>query len=142
MTNEETAVEHYLHGNLLGAIQAALPGLGKSARTLNVDDLALVDEFHVGGREATERLVERLGFTAQDHVLDGGCGLGGPARRCAESCRCHVSGIDLSTEYIEVGQSLCAWLKLEELVTLVQGSALAMPCPNEGFDGGYMTMWA
>lgn len=42
-----------------------------------------VDEFHIGGREASEELLGQLGFSPENHVLEVGCGLGGAARVCA-----------------------------------------------------------
>ena len=48
-----------------------------------------------GGPEATATLAERIQLTAQDHVLDAGCGVGGPALRLAQHYRCRVTGLEL-----------------------------------------------
>jgi ubiquinone/menaquinone biosynthesis C-methylase UbiE len=138
MSNDEAVSEHYLHGSLLNAIQAAITKLGKSIDEVTLEDLAPVDEFHIGGRLATEHFLSQLNFSQQKHVLDVGCGLGGASRFVANKYNNLVTGIDLTSEYIDTGNVLCTWLKLNNLVSLHQGSALAMPFQDESFDGAFM----
>ncbi|OZG70165.1 SAM-dependent methyltransferase [Hahella sp. CCB-MM4] len=138
MSIENAVTEHYHHGSLLNAIETALVSAGKQISALSVTDLAPVDEFHIGGRAATENLLQQLGFTEQDHVLDVGCGLGGGARYTAHHLGCRVTGIDLTTEYVETGGQLSEWVGLQHLVALISGSALEMPFSDGCFDGGYM----
>ncbi len=138
MSYEKSVTDHYAHGDLLGAIKARLPDLGKTLDDITTDDLAPVDEFHIGGRLATDHLVDQLGFAEQYQVLDVGCGLGGAARYVANKYRTEVTGIDLTAEYIETGNVLSSWLKLDQQVRLKQGSALSMPFDDNTFDGGYM----
>jgi ubiquinone/menaquinone biosynthesis C-methylase UbiE len=129
---------HYTHGALIEAIRAGIASLGKAEETVTVDDLAPVDEFHIGGRRASEEFLDQLSFSAQMHVLDVGCGLGGAARFVASRYGSRVTGIDLTTEYVETGNALCKWVGLDQRIFLRQGSALAMPFTDRGFDGAYM----
>jgi SAM-dependent methyltransferase len=129
---------HYTHGGLIKAIDSGLTSLGKTADTITVDDLAPVDEFHIGGRRASEEFLGQLGLSAQSHVLDVGCGLGGAARFVASRYGSRVTGIDLTNEYVETGNTLCKWVGLDKRISLQQGSALAMPFPASQFDGAYM----
>ncbi len=138
MSNDRAVSEHYLHGDLLKAIQTAIPRLGKTLDSITIEDLAPVDEFHIGGRQATEHFVGQLNISEQDHILDVGCGLGGASRYVANRYNNHVTGIDLTEEYIETGNTLCAWVKLDQHISLHQGSALSMPFQDETFDGAYM----
>jgi len=138
MLNENAVSKHYTHGDLLGAIEASVQKLGKSVDSITVDDLAPVDEFHIGSRMATEELLKQLHFTKEHHILDVGCGLGGASRYIANKYQNRVTGIDLTQEYIDTGNALCSWLGLEKLVTLQQGSALSMPYQDESFDGSVM----
>lgn len=135
---DQSVSDHYLHGDLLKAIEAALPGLGKTRESITIEDLSAVDEFHIGGRQATDHLLDQLKFTVQDHLLDVGCGLGGAARYVAGKYNNRVTGIDLAQEYIETGKELCSWVNLDSQITLEQGSALSMPYDDETFNGGYM----
>jgi len=138
MSYDKSVSDHYLHGDLLNAIEAALPALGKTIETVTVEDLAPVDEFHIGGRLATDNLVGQLNLAETSHVLDVGCGLGGATRYLASKYKTRVTGIDLTAEYIETGKALCTWLNLDKYITLQQGSALSMPFQDNTFDGGYM----
>lgn len=138
MSYDKSVSDLYLHGSLLKTIEAALPNIGKSIDTVTVKDLAPIDEFHIGGPLATESLIEQLNFPKHSCLLDVGCGLGGAARYVASKYQHRVTGIDLTPEYIEAGNTLCEWLELNNDVNLNQGNALAMPYKNALFDGGYM----
>lgn len=138
MVNERAVSQHYTQGDLLNVIQASLGKLGKTVDNVTIDDLAPVDEFHTGGRVATKDLLSHLNFSERDHILDVGCGLGGAARYVADRFGNRVTGIDLTQEYVDIGNALCSWVGLDSHITLRQGSALAMPFGERVFDGAYM----
>jgi len=138
MSQDQLISDHYKHGNLIQAIISALSRAGKSPDSINIEDLAAVDEFHIGGRQATDHLVDQMNLDENHLVVDIGCGLGGPARYVASSFGNKVTGIDLTSEYIETGRVLNQWVKLDQQVRLEQGSALSMPFDNGSFDAGYM----
>ena len=79
---------HYTHGDLVAAIRGGIEFLGRPIISLTVDDLAPVDEFHIGGRQASEDFLGQLDLSPEKHVLDVGCGLGGAARFVASRYRC------------------------------------------------------
>ena len=112
--------------------------LGKTRASVTVEDLAPVDEFHIGGRQASEDFLAQLGLTPDQRVLDVGCGLGGSARFAATRYGCRITGIDLTEEYVTTGQVMCDWVGLGGLVSLHRGSALAMSFEADTFDGAYM----
>ncbi|MBD95091.1 MAG: SAM-dependent methyltransferase [Acidobacteria bacterium] len=136
--SDDDVSAHYTSGELLAAIRDGVARLGKTPATVTVDDLAPVDEFHVGGRQASEHILGQLGLTQGQHVLDVGCGLGGSARFAAIRYGCHVTGLDLTEEFVTTGQVLCDWVGLADRVALRQGSAVAMPFEAEAFDAAYM----
>ena len=76
MSIEETVSGHYAHGQLAEAILAALREVVANPDRITPDDLAPVDEFHIGGREATARFISQLGFVAGMRILDTGSGSG------------------------------------------------------------------
>src|SRR6266851_3118301 len=100
--------------------------------------LAAVDEFHVGGLEATQELAKHMELRPGLRLLDVGSGLGGPARYFAAEHGCKVTGIDLTEEFVRVAESLTKRTKLDGLAEFRQGSALAMPFERGTFDGAYM----
>ena len=138
MPTQQDISTHYTHGNLVAAIRGGIESLGKTIDSVTVDDLAPVDEFHIGGRQASEHFLDQLNLTPEKHVLDVGCGLGGPARFVASRYGCRVDGIDLTPEYIETGRVVCGWLGLNDRISLHHGSALSMPFADGAFDGAYM----
>lgn len=68
--NKSAVATHDGHGNLLEAIEFCMEKLGLSPNTVAVDDLAPVDEFHIGGRVATESFLDQMGIGPEDHVPD------------------------------------------------------------------------
>ena len=138
MDDQHRVSEHYTHGSLIDAIKSAIGVLGKSIDTLTVDDLAPVDEFHIGGRQASEDFLGQLSLSSDHHVIDVGCGLGGPARFAASRFGCQLSGIDLTDEFVEAGRVLSRWVGLDDRIALHQGSALKMPFDDAAFNAGYM----
>ena len=133
-----TVSDHYASSNLIDGIRDGVIALGKTPCTVTVADLAPVDEFHIGGRKATEELVAQLHLSSSDHVLDIGCGLGGAARFVAELCGCLVTGVDLTRDYVEVGQVLCQWVGLADRVSLHQADALSIPFAAKTYSAAYM----
>ena len=138
MEIEQAVTRHYAHGALEEAILNALEAAGKDVNRLTPKDLAPVDEFHVGGRQATMAFAEQFGPTPGMRLLDIGCGLGGAARYFASEHGCQVTGIDLSGEYVAVDNTLAALVGLGERVSCQQGSALDLPFAPGSFDGAYM----
>jgi cyclopropane fatty-acyl-phospholipid synthase-like methyltransferase len=138
MPNEKSVAQHYTHGALLKSIQVGVEQLGKTIDSVTFHDFAPVDEFHIGGRQATEHLMAQLGLTADAHVLDVGCGLGGPARFVADKYGCRVTGIDVTDEYVKTGQAINEWVGLNGQIALQEGSALALPFAAESFQSAYM----
>ena len=72
-TTEQDVARHKTHGALEDAILGGLAALGPAADSDAVEQLAAVDEFHIGGREATADIADRLGLQPGLRVLDVGC---------------------------------------------------------------------
>jgi ubiquinone/menaquinone biosynthesis C-methylase UbiE len=130
--------DHYARRDLIAAIRDGITASGKTTATVSVDDLAAVDEFHIGGRGATEDLFRQLAPSASDHLLDIGSGLGGPARFAADRYGCRVTGIDLTRDYVEAGNAICRWIGLDDRVCLHEGDVLSLPFPDGTFSAAYM----
>ncbi len=126
--------EHYAHGDLGAAILAALRDAGIDPDALSPADLAPLDQFHAGGLEATVQLAELARVDAGWHLLDVGCGIGGPARHLAATFGCRVTGLDLTEEFCRVAAMLAARTDLSGLVDFRHGDALAMPFADQCFE--------
>jgi len=135
---EEKVAGHYTRGKLKDAILAAARAAGKDAGQLTAADLAPVDEFHVGGLDATQMLARGMGLRPGMDLLDVGCGIGGPARYFAGEHECRVTGIDLTEEFVKGAESLTKLVKLEGRASFRKMSALQMPFETGSFDGAYM----
>jgi len=136
MNIEQQVADYYTRGNLEDKIVAMLRSAGKNLDQLRTDDFAAIDEFHLGGREATEALAEFMQLRPGMHLLDIGCGIGGPARYFAEG-GCQVTGVDLTEEFILAAVSLTRMVKLDQKATFRQASALELPFASGTFDGAY-----
>lgn len=138
MSVDRTIVSHYTHGSLEQSILAALKAAGKDVEHLTHADLAAIDEFHVGGRQATTELFAQIDLPRGARVLDIGSGIGGPARHGASERGWHVQGIDLTEEYVRVAGALSRRVGLADRSSFRQGSATALPFDDATFDGAYM----
>ena len=136
--DNDAVADHYGSGQLIEAIRSGITALGKSTSSVTIDDLAPVDEFHIGGRPATKALLDQINLMPDDLVLDIGCGLGGTSRYIATTHDCVVRGIDLTPEYVSAGNEICKWLGLRDLIRLQQGDALSTGFDNEEFDAACM----
>ena len=135
--NEKVA-QYYTHCSLSDVVHAGLETMKQASDAASIDLLAGVDEFHMGGRPATKALAEELRISPNDRVLDVGCGMGGTARYIASTYGCQVSGIDLTPEYVEVGNRLNKGLALDGQIDLSVANATDMPFEEAGFDRASM----
>ncbi|MFN3210061.1 MAG: class I SAM-dependent methyltransferase [Roseovarius sp.] len=136
MTQEtETAVAaHYTTGALFDRIKAAMRDAGIDPATARPADLTAGDQFHTGGLGATEHLLAQLDITSKTRVLDVGCGIGGTSRYIADTTGAHVTGIDLTPEFIETAHALGEMVGLTSRTEYQIGSALDLPVADDSFD--------
>jgi ubiquinone/menaquinone biosynthesis C-methylase UbiE len=130
----QVVADHYGRRALGDVILRALKETGKDIEHLTPDDLAPVDEFHSGGRNATVRLAQLAEIDGSQRVLDVGCGIGGPSRYLASKFGCQVNGLDLTAEFVALAGMLAQRTRLADKVTYRQGNALDLPFPDASFD--------
>lgn len=138
MRTEEKVAAHYtregLTETILRAVQAAVPLEHK----LTAVDLAPLDEFHVGGIEATRDLAAQMDLIPGLQLLDVGCGIGGPARYFAAEHGCIVSGVDLTDEFVAVARALTKLMDLDRAASFQVANATSLPFEPATFDRAYM----
>jgi SAM-dependent methyltransferase len=137
MTNGKAIADHWSSGDPYGLIVSALNKMSKPLDSLTVEDLAPVDHFHARGIAATVELADRLPIMAGQHILDIGCGLGGPARYIARRFQCTVSGLDITEPFVAAANKLTALLHMERQVTIEHGDGQHLPYTDSYFDGAY-----
>ena len=82
----------------------------------------------------TDVMVDRLRVDPRSHVLDVGCGVGGPALRIARNTGAAVTGVNISAEQVAAATRLAGEAGLAELVDFRHGDAMDLPFPDDSFD--------
>lgn len=134
---ERSIADHWAQGDVYGRIVGALRDAGKALDRLTIEDLAPVDHFHARGWQATIELADRLPVKAGDHILDIGCGVGGPARYLARRFHCTVTGVDITRPFVEAGNKLTALLGMQDVVRIELADGQSLPYDDEVFEGAY-----
>lgn len=130
----EPVVAHYTRNNLMERIRSALKRAGYDPDNPTVEMLSELDHLHGGGFTTTEVQVELAEIPRGCHILDAGCGIGGPSRFLASSHGCTVEAIDLTPEYIDVAGKLNALTGLGDKISLTVGSVTKLPYESRRFD--------
>ena len=137
MTKGSLVEEHYARQRIAARVLAALRAVRGPDVPITPDTLAPIDHFHRRGVVETEELAAALQPRASDHLLDIGCGIGGPARWIAAKYGCRVIGVDLTQEFCEAARELNRLTGLADRVEILHGSALSLPAEDESFDRVY-----
>ena len=124
---------HYLKENLYEDIISRLKEQEIELSNVRRSDIAGADEFHVRGAVVSKELADTIDMNGK-HILDVGCGLGGPCRMLADEYNCQATGIDLSNEYIRTAKELSKLVNLDDKTSFVQGDATHLPFEDESFD--------
>jgi SAM-dependent methyltransferase len=136
--NTAAAVErHYGSARIAERVLAIWREANGPDARLTPESLAPFDHFHGRGIVATEERAAQLALRPGERVLDIGSGIGGPARWFAAKFAVRVTAIDLTPEFCAAAETLNAATGLADRVTIIHGSALALPVPDGAFDAAY-----
>ena len=124
----------YATANLGERIVAALKDAGIPPEKWTPEILGPADQIHGGGLQQTQVHAALVSITSDMHLLDIGCGIGGPARYFATEFGCRVTGIDLTDEYIDAANLLTQKIGLSDRVAFDCGDATALPYDDASFD--------
>jgi cyclopropane fatty-acyl-phospholipid synthase-like methyltransferase len=137
MAIETDVAQHYGNAGIAERILAALREANGPDAPITVEALSVLDHFHGRGIVATQELIELLKPEPGEHILDIGSGIGGPARWFAAHCGVRVTGVDLTPEFCAAAEVLNRATGLADRITIKNGSALALPVPDNNFDRAY-----
>ncbi|HVW72926.1 MAG TPA: methyltransferase domain-containing protein [Rhizomicrobium sp.] len=126
--------DHYGTAGLTERLKTALAVFGPEDRLLMPEQLDALDQFHTRGLAATAELAKLAGLGTGATVLDVGAGVGGPARFVAARHGCQVTGVDLSTPFVQAARYLTARTGQQDQVSFEVASALALPFADRSFD--------
>jgi ubiquinone/menaquinone biosynthesis C-methylase UbiE len=129
--------DHYASTGITARVLTALRAVNGPDVPITPGTLAPIDHFHAKGAVATGELVALLQPKASDHLLDIGCGIGGPARWIADKYGCRVTGVDLTAEFCEAARELNSLCGLADRVQILHGSAPPLPLPDNSVDRAY-----
>lgn len=90
-------------------------------------------QYHPGGQTDTADLAKLAEITANDHVLDVDCFIGGAAIQLAETWKCRVMGVDMAPNCIAAANRIAELAGLAHLVTFRVADAGNLPFEDETF---------
>ncbi|MFD0204370.1 MULTISPECIES: SAM-dependent methyltransferase [Saccharothrix] len=93
--------------------------------------------LHEAMDNLTDVMIQRLGVTAGQRVLDVGCGLGAPARRLARACGVEVVGISTSPVMVREATVRARAAGLDGQVRFEVADAEALPFEDASFDAAW-----
>jgi cyclopropane fatty-acyl-phospholipid synthase-like methyltransferase len=137
MSTANSVARHYGSVGIAERILAEFRAANGPEARPTPDSLAPFDHFHGRGVLATQEIAAQLALQPGERVLDIGSGIGGPARWFAAKFAVRVTGVDLTPEFCAAAEALNAATGLADRVTIIHGSALALPVPDGGFDAAY-----
>ncbi|MCE8021369.1 class I SAM-dependent methyltransferase [Halomonas sp. MCCC 1A11036] len=119
---------------LLARLRETFLAAGHDPEHLSLDDVAGIDQLHLGGRSASRALAVRGGLEKGGRVLDVGCGTGGTSRLLAAEFGCDVAGVDITASFIEVARWLSAATGLAGHTRFLCADAASVPLPANSFE--------
>ncbi|WP_404419657.1 class I SAM-dependent methyltransferase [Marinospirillum sp.] len=126
--------EHYADTHLAERLREALVAEGLNPEQLTLDDLAAIDQLHVGGRKASRELADEAGFQPGQKVLDLGCGTGGSSRLLEAEYGVQVVGVDITPPFIQVARWLSQATGLDARSEFICCDAQQLPLEDQQFD--------
>ncbi|CAE7416321.1 NMT1, partial [Symbiodinium necroappetens] len=142
MTTDRGGMTEAMYNWRVAAVHNALKEMGKATGALHVTDLTALghlDQYHYGGIQANDHVIELLGIDNTVHCLDVGSGIGGPARYIASKTGCRLTGVELQPDICRAGQELTERVPgLADRVNFMVGDIITLSktkeIPDETFD--------
>ena len=121
-------------GSLLARLRNAFVDAGCDPDHLSVDEVAGIDQLHLGGRRASRSLAAMGELQGGERVLDVGCGTGGASRLLAAEYGCNVVGVDITAAFVEVASWLSTATGLTDRTRFLCADAASVPLAPDSVD--------
>ncbi len=89
---------------------------------------------HIGGKGATEILINEAGIETGSRVLDVGCGMGKTSCKLAKDKDCRVVGLDIMPRMIKESRTRAWQLGVDDRTTFLRCDAKRLPFKADAFD--------
>ncbi|MFF1278934.1 methyltransferase domain-containing protein [Streptomyces marokkonensis] len=99
------------------------------------DDSATFEE---AAAQLTALMIQEVRLPASGHLLDVGCGIGGPAVQLARVTGAEVTGITVSHDQVTLANRLAADLGLADRVRFEYADAMELPYADASFDASWL----
>ncbi|MEQ6916244.1 class I SAM-dependent methyltransferase [Halomonas aquatica] len=120
--------------SLSARLRAAFREVGCDPDHLALDEIAGIDQLHLGGRRASRALAALGELAPGDRVLDVGCGTGGASRLLAAEFGCEVTGLDITAAFVEVAGWLSRATGLDDRTRFLCADAARVPLPDASLE--------
>ncbi|MDR9440683.1 MAG: class I SAM-dependent methyltransferase [Halomonas sp.] len=120
--------------SLAARLQEAFREAGCDPDRLTLDEIAGIDQLHLGGRRASRSLATLGSFASGSRVLDVGCGTGGASRLLAAEFGAEVTGLDITAAFVEVASWLSRATGLDDRTHFLCADASHAPLADGTFD--------
>ncbi|MDT8879549.1 methyltransferase domain-containing protein [Halomonas saccharevitans] len=120
--------------SLPARLRDAFRAAGCDPERLTLDEIAGIDQLHLGGRRASRSLAALGGLTPGQRVLDVGCGTGGASRLLAAEFGSEVTGLDITPAFVEVAAWLSRATGYAERTRFLCADAARVPLPEASMD--------
>ena len=95
--------------------------------------LAPIDQLHIGGIKASEKLLQQLDLIQPKRILEIGSGAGGLMRMISNRCSAEIVGIDITHRFNALNSALTQLTKLPASL-IITGDAQQLPFASNSFD--------
>lgn len=110
-------------------IASALQSENISLNDLNTDLLAPIDQLHIGGRQATIKLLNDAGIQPKSQGMEIGSGLGGTARLIAEQFQAEITAIDITEAFTYACHAINQQLGFGSITSLCADACIPQVAP-------------
>jgi len=134
LTDHYDAPAHAGSASLLARLESAFRAAGCDPVRLSLDEVAGIDQLHLGGRRASRHLAALGGLASGERVLDMGCGTGGASRLLAAELGCETLGVDITPAFVTAAEWLSRATGLAERTRFLCADAARTPLPDRRFE--------